>query len=478
MRNIVAVLMLCSPLWAANHYMTKSGAGSKTGADWANAWADCGTGAGQMNPNSQTRGDVYYVGQDGTGVISTCVLHTTESSTTTITVKAATVSDHGTATGWSNSLGVDVSGQVHWHDGFQVWNGYYIFDGNNGNSCGAPTGSSSSCGFAMDTPASCASGNTSIAIGPGGSTVNNVQISRVSLTACSGDVQTQGIYLQTTTTSSGNTFSYNYANGFQVFIFDHATSTTIDHNYSVNAFSSTNHHGNQFDFLDAEVNPVITYNSILNCAGTVCLGANDTGANCSQGLTGAKIYGNIFNATLTAGGAQAVGDGIIGSTSRCFMANSTITNNVFTGSTTGWVQGCVTAQATCASATGNMVEDNIVYNETCAIGSGIATNDYNSYLSCTDSAPTETHGQVQNFNPFINVAGNNFTLTAAPVSSCASSSAICGGLSQSSTYTVDLVGNAYGSNGQWERGAYAYSSSSVPAQVQGQGFTMSGATAN
>lgn len=419
---VLAFLLFSQCALAANHYVLAGAGGSGSGADWTNAYTDFGVGAGKVNPSSMVRGDVYFV---GTGTYSATTFHTPISGALTITVKGATVSDHGTATGWSNAFGVDVTPATYTYP-LMVWDGYHIVDGNTGT----PGAGTASYGFKVALPVSCAAGNTAIAVGPGGSTVNNVQISHFYLLACSGDVETNAIYLQTTTTASNHVYSNNYIDGFQAAFFDHATSTTISRNYIINAFSSASHHGNLFDFIDAETNPTISFNTVLNCAGTVCMGANDNGSTCSVGLSGAQIYGNIFDATLTGGGTQPIGDGIIGATSRCFITNTSVYNNTFTGSTTGWFQGCVTGQPTCASALSNTAENNIVWNQTCALGSGVTTHDYNSYLSCTDTAPAEAHGQVAALNPFTNAPANDFTL-ATNTSTW---------LPLSSPYNVDPVG--------------------------------------
>jgi hypothetical protein len=451
MRYVIVILLLGSAAMGANHYVLPTGSGSKTGADWANA---CAGFTGSCSAAALIRGDVYYVGG---GSYSSYTFKTAESGTLIIRIKGATGVDHGTSAGWNSSYGVDVA-QALFSYPLSIWNGYQIFDGNTGS----PTNGVGSYGFRVALPSSCSNGNLAIQLGPGGTSVSKVQLSHFYLLACPGDVGSTGIYLQTKTTATNFTYSYNYFDGFEAAIFDHATGTTIDHNYFINAYSSADHHGNQMDFVDAEVNPVISNNMILNCAGTVCLGANDNGNTCSQGLTGAKIYGNVFDAKLTSGGTQPVGDGIIGSTTRCFMANSVIYNNTFTGSTSGWLQACVTSAATCGSATGNTAENNVVWNEPCAMGSAITTHDYNSYLSCTDTAPTEAHGQTVSLNPFVASSSNNFNLSTGGTSNCPSTTAVCSGLVLNTPYNVDPNGVTRGVNGVWDRGAFEYSGGPIP----------------
>lgn len=460
MSLLVTLLLVTHVAFAANHYILPTGSGSETGADWNNSCAGFSGGAGDACvPSSMVRGDTYYV---GTGTYSLAVFNTPESGTSVITVKGATAADHGTNTGWSTSYGVDVTPATftttgsYLPIGIFVWNGYLVLDGNTGPGC---EGTSSSCGFTVSLPASCSNGNSSVEIGRGGTTVNNVQISHFYFIACGSDVQTQGITLQGATTSSNDYYSYNFFNGFQVVFADHSTASTFDHNYLINAADFTDHHGNQFDFGDGETNAVISNNLILGCAGTVCLGANDSGTTCVTGLKGPVIYGNVFNVNSSLG----VGDGIIGSTTQCFMQNALIYNNSFLNSTSGFVQGCVTSAPTCANATGNLVENSIVYNSNCNLGSGIGTHDYNSYLHCSSgTAPTETHGEVASFNPFVNSAANNYLPSAAAVSSCSSATATCVGLTLSSPYTIDPNGTNRILDGPWERGAYQFEPATEP----------------
>lgn len=462
MRVLVAILFLTQLALGANHYILQSATGTGSGADWTNAYTGFGTGAGKANPASLTRGDTYYV---GTGTYSLAVINTSNSGALTTTIKGATAADHGTDTGWSSSFGVDVT-QAHFTTsgtyspiGIFIWynpSGQFILDGNTGTPSGGPT----SYGFTVDLPASCSGGNTSVEIGAGGGSVNNVQISHFYFLACSGDVATGGVSVQTTTSTTGLTVSYNYFDGFESALDEGnsgvtMTGTVFDHNYLVNAFSSASHHGNQINFKDAAINPVVSNNIVANCAGTNCIGANDVGTTCTQGLVGAKIYGNVFNATLTPGGTQAVGLGILSATTRCFITNALVYNNTFTGTSTGWFGACQSGAATCSSATGNLAENNVIWDATCALGLNVQTHDYNSYLSCTDTAPVETNGQVASLNPFVAAASNNFHL-ATDTSAWTT---------LTSPYNVDPDGVTRTSS----RGAYQYAS---PVQAQ---YTVTGA---
>lgn len=88
----VALILLCSTLacGAANHYVLIGASGS--GASWSDAYGDF--------PGTLTRGDTYYV---GIGSYGSETFNTAASGSNLITVKKATVADHGTATGWSDA---------------------------------------------------------------------------------------------------------------------------------------------------------------------------------------------------------------------------------------------------------------------------------------------------------------------------------------------------------------------------------------
>jgi hypothetical protein len=226
-----------------------------------------------------------------------------------------------------------------------------------------------------------------------------------------------------------------------------STGATLSFNYNINPFSDSTHHGN-FINLFAEGSCTISNN--------VAIGINGTGGITAEGpVAGCAIYGNILEGNI--GG----NNGVITATTGDYWQSTLVYNNTFAANSgiNATFAPCLSADAACTNATGNVFENNLVWNQACALtGGGTVTDDYNSYLSCTDTAPTETHGQVVSLNPFVSSGTNNFNLAGAAVSSCASTSAICGGLSLSAPYRVDANGISRGSfNGQWERGAFAFS---------------------
>lgn len=103
------IVFLCSYAFAADHYIVPGLAtGSHTGANCTNAYSGFGTSAGQVNPASLTRGDTYWLlaGTLGTGIN----FSTAASSTTVITIEAATTLVHGQATDCTGLYGQTVFG--------------------------------------------------------------------------------------------------------------------------------------------------------------------------------------------------------------------------------------------------------------------------------------------------------------------------------------------------------------------------------
>jgi hypothetical protein len=116
----ILLLLMCVPAYGANHYIRADATGNNDGTDWTNAWTDL--------PATLVRGDTYYIGDGEYGGYS---FDDAESGTYYITIKKATVADHGTETGWDNAYG----------DGQAVFTGtgnnylisfsesYYVFSG-------------------------------------------------------------------------------------------------------------------------------------------------------------------------------------------------------------------------------------------------------------------------------------------------------------------------------------------------------------
>jgi hypothetical protein len=113
---LVCALFVAAPAYAADKYVRSGGNNGNSGNDWTNAYqtlATCET--------NTPRGDTCWVGN---GSLGSATLNTSNSGTTLITIKKATIADHGVATGWSDAYAAQaVFGDITFDSD------YWVFDG-------------------------------------------------------------------------------------------------------------------------------------------------------------------------------------------------------------------------------------------------------------------------------------------------------------------------------------------------------------
>lgn len=152
----VGVFAACPDVANSAGYI-RQGAANTTGADWNAAFTQI--------PATLSRGCTYYV---AAGTYNGHTFNTATSGTTTITIKAATIALHGTATGWSDAFqgqaafNTTVTGSVD-TDIIIFTTGYWIFDGSYRNADWI-----SGYGFKLDNSAGVAHG---AAMEPGPNTI-------------------------------------------------------------------------------------------------------------------------------------------------------------------------------------------------------------------------------------------------------------------------------------------------------------------
>src|SRR6478736_3487534 len=90
---LAAIVLPIYPVSAATWYIHAGATGTGNGTDWNNAYVSV--------PEKLVRGDIYYIaaGSYGRWTFSTSV-----NGGSFCTLKRATVADHGTSTGWSDSF--------------------------------------------------------------------------------------------------------------------------------------------------------------------------------------------------------------------------------------------------------------------------------------------------------------------------------------------------------------------------------------
>lgn len=408
---------------AANHYIRSGATGSNNGNDWTNAYTSL--------PSTLVRGDTYYI---ASGNYSGRTFNTATSGTAVITIKGATVADHGTDTGWNNSYSVENT-QAVWTSSITFSTSFWVFDGSVG-----PTWSKtpSQYGFAFSTM------SKPISIYNTSSTITNVTVSHIAATAPSGDVEK--FFLQThnqTRAVSNVTISHNYMSGWQNGYWATSAGYTMDnwvfeYNVCLNGYSSASNHGewvnNNYGYMTNQVTRYNLFESGGNGATGVVVANNNDNVN-------AQIYGNVVK-------DMTVSNGIFTSTSQGTMQNARIYNNTIINTKTsgGWL-GMYTS-------TGSVAYNNLLYNMNASPGGSGYVRDYNAYFSTTNT-PSESNRYVGSGSPFVNVSGGDLHLSAA------AATAITGGVILPSPYNVDVDGKIRGADGIVDRGAYEYNAGSA-----------------
>jgi hypothetical protein len=439
-RLLFCILSLPILSLAANHYVRAGATGNGSGSDWTNAYTDL--------PSSLVRGDTYYI---AAGTYGWHTFNDATSGSTYITVKSATVTDHGTGTGWSDSYaGKATMGALWFKSGFynisgstrtSMTSGYgMVVDMSNVNSISKCGGFGSCTGIWIQ----------------GGYPTTNINLSYLqvkgygySTSTCSGTsncvygflaVQGEPKYGGTISNIS---FTYSYINDFGAcqtmwdtgdtsnFTFDHSELDTDHYTSGCHEGGLVSHTGDNNFTISNSVFHNMGVTAIIEILNSGTSGTDDSWA----------IYGNIF---YNDSSSWTVGDGAIACINNNTCTNFLVYNNTFSGLSAQLSSGVNWSLASSGSVT---VNNNIWHNSVnCGAQGAGATADYDYFNGCTGTTPSETHMQVANTDPFTNDAGGDFHLLGGTNA----------GVTLPSPYNVDPTGATRGADGTWDRGAYEF----------------------
>lgn len=456
---VLFILLSAWPAAAANHYIRDGATGSAPCSDWSSS------NACDSLPASLIRGDTYYVadGTYGSHTFSDAV-----QGNTVITIKKATLADHGTASGWSDVYG---SGTANWGS-WMFLASYYNIDGMTG---GGPGSWTSGHGFRWTQSAGTAV--HFIAIGTAQSTLSNINIRHAKFDEQGNTVMAVGamaVYAPGTLTNS--TFDYNYFTNLWglPFLFRFGSGLVVQHNYSDSICNES------------------AYDATLHCEAIVFWGLNDSHfrwnfhtACPSSGCyvhnniyssDAVRIYGNVFGGPA---GAVLCNSGPC---TNWRVFNNTVHHNLYAGIVAG---------------DGTLDGSNLVYNNIAINGFAGSFNsfglshDYNWYTqetpSCTMRASVNENICVgcnagcdaisTTFDPFVNSSGSmpeDFHLTTVAsmwqgINICLLDT--CTGNNQ---YHIDAFGRPRGADGTWDRGAFEFVASSPSSHAISGSVALSG----
>ncbi len=439
-----------NPVITGNTYYIRSGATGASCTDW-------GTNACNALPATLVRGATYYIAD---GTYGSYIFDDPEISTQVITIKKATIADHGTGTGWINTYG---DGQANFTE-LRIRTDYYLIDGQKRNENNWQD--SASYGFAVPDGFTGWSATGS----PDHITVKYVDIGGTG--TCSGNtcnVSDAGFYLvgpdpALTDWTISRVHIHNVKIPIQLI---YVENIIVEYSWLGPSWSKETIRG-QYRALNVTVRNNITKDACqgnpaeptaTSCTADIAFFGNQNSSG--DNYDNAKIYGNLFwlspDVTFNAGRSDAcimlgdTRDPLNPGTSR----NSEIYNNTFVGVTTN----------SCSIRfpginTGSIAKNNIWYG----LGSGV---DY----SC--SAETcSNNGLVTSASQFVNAVQGNFHLAQALV-----------GAILNSSYNTDIDGNTRGADGVWDRGTYEYtgtppaSTGSIMTKLVGSDLTTATAPA-
>ena len=420
----------------ANRYVRPGASGNGSGSDWANAYPSL--------PSSLIRGDIYYL---ATGSYGSYTFDDANSGSTWITLKKATIADHGVQTGWSDSFGIGQAVFRSW----QIYTDFYRFDGVSRNS-DWHLGSVNQYGIkvAGERPVRLDNGS-----GAGG---DNLVFRYV-------DFQGGGV-----NTGKGDDVIYGLAANKNVTFQNcalHDSDRTIflmrgewqnllvENSYIARNSSSPAIHGEILSDIGSD-NVTFRSNVIEDPEGTAVWAVLNGGGSKSSGNTASnwKIYGNVirrsagYNREGTAGIFFCAND----ASNRNWCDNLQYYNNTHINLLNHYYSLFLQA------GSGNVGRNNIFYNiQGKVISSG--SLDYNWYYNAdrqsTDTGANTITCTANCASYFKNIASLDATLVK-PLP----------GVALGAEFNLDLTGKSRGADGIWDRGALEFNSGSQPQQPQ------------
>jgi len=415
------VLFFSVNAFPADHYILDGGSGD--GSAWNNAW--------DALPAELVRGDTYYIAD---GEYPSYSFNDAADGTTLITVKKATIADHGTETGWDNAYG---DGQAIFEKYWFFYTSYWLITGNGTHT--TPSSTALDHGFKIKKESNCEQAVWQ-KISFESNDLNNITIAYTEFENCGSaykyDCQ-ELIYSLGTCTNI--VIQYNYLHDFGAAILTRGwQNSTIEHNYFKDNWSQQGICNGESVSSDYEVDNIYRGNVFDNaCNGSGCIvpGHGPGGGHVS---TGTKIYNNIaFN--FAGGGLLACGTAHV-------CNDFEVYNNTVAGATS---QGGIAD----GLGTGGLAYNNLFFD--CAsVAYNIDTHDYSGFYSCSGTLPTEDHDVVvaSPGDPFTDSVGGDYTLDVV-----GGALVIDAGKSDSpvtDTVLDDIIGTARPENSVYDIGAY------------------------
>lgn len=456
----MGMLLVPNSVWATDHYVRAGATGNGSGSDWTNA---CTGFTGSCAASSLVRGDTYYVAAGSYGYLD---ITSPDVGTEVITIKAATVADHGTSTGWSNGY----AGQAL----FQTANNqtlletdYITIDGQ------SRAGYGSGYNIKFRTTGTC---NTCAALilgnpgASGGGSASNHDIVEYVEMQGSGSTVGEDKAAIVAVNGSYNQFLYDWFHNAGNDLLDaHTgawTNLTVDHCFlDTNDMGGANTGKHSTGLNVTGDNLTVSNNWFRNIQSSDMI---ENAAGGHTDLSNWYIFGNVFYWDSGCSGC-GIGDGEIGilvngSSGTNLTGTLMIVNNTIAGVASP--SYCSTGGGGACNAFPLYIDSGVVYNTaTIDVENNLFWNtgnlsviygayDYNSYYGGVDNtADIGAHSKVISGNPFVDSSTNDYQLAAHTDAGLT--------ITTPAGVAIDPLGVSRSASGNWDRGAYEFAAGAV-----------------
>jgi hypothetical protein len=453
---LFTILIFSGASHAANRYVRAGATGSGSGVDWTNACTDF---VGICAASNLVRGDTYFV---AAGMYGSRTFSTPISGTLTITIKKATVTDHGTDVGWQDSF---ASGQAVFRGIIQFTSDYWIFDGVGRSDLFSGHGFKVDKQLAPDSNPAIFIGDPSS--GQTGIPANHLVFRYVEVNGSHDRTDTYkdtGITaIFTPQTDVKIQYSWIHDPGSVPIKLTAADNFVFEYNAIARNFSSPSFHSEGIA-VGCSTNLIVRFNHFEDIEGTALIGA--AGCNVVRSSNW-YFYGNIFlrnpGNPFKIGG---VGAGIFDFISNKIDGELFIFNNSIVNINLGADQGGPARMfnANTDAVLNNLqVRNNLWFNGTDMDNSSSScsvcvsyTWSHNAYFDTTSPADTSPNKQAGVGSPFVNLPSKNFHLTLPTQD----------GFALQPPFNVDPAGRIRGADLVADRGAFEFIRPSPPLNLR------------
>jgi hypothetical protein len=472
----VVAFSLATNVSANCHVISANGSGNLSGTDWGNA---CKGFSGNCAGGAMVHGDTYFVaGGSGGGYNSSStsapivdVSSTGTGTAQVLTIKAATVADHCSATGWNQStMAVDGgAGQAifaaAYVSAFEFSTPNVTLDGNfaatdTSSSWGNPVHacSGTQCGIKIDFSAPSAYALSASFLWPmfAKKGANNLTIRATEFSGCYTSCGSQGMTTDafhgdiSSPPPSNSSITHNYwhdsSQGYVAT--EGSTGTSVTYNYFLRNYSSATApavHGYTWA-IQGGSNLTFAFNAVQDQQGTAVI--DEVNSTCCNTTSNLQFYGNVIWTSNGNGSKNGgFGNGIVSCTNGDSCPGWVVYNNTIANGTFNLSNSLSFGNGNPGEGSSITEANNLFWNATPASNgvscraNSICSTDYD-YFGSTTHTP-QSHEQVTTLNPFTNWMSGNFHLTADTNA----------GASLSSPFNVDPDGNT---RTTWTRGAFQF----------------------